>query len=150
MKRIQCTHCKTILTVDHILPGETYSCPKCGLLLVKTSSDDILSEEPGCPYCGTGIRDGDVSIFCPSCGVEYHQECWLDSEGCATYGCSQTGILKAPPMKITQEMLDEVATRPQVAQPFMEGIPQPSFERNTGCLGMVILVLISLLVSLGV
>lgn len=149
MKRIQCTHCKTVLTIDQILPGKTYTCVKCGLVLVKTSEDDILSEEPDCPYCGTAIQNGDISVFCPVCRVEYHQECWIESEGCTTYGCSQEGILKAPPMKITQEMLDQVPTQPYSFGFPIESVPQPSLSGNTGCLEIVILMLISIIITIG-
>ena len=42
-----------------------------------------------CPYCKTKFIQGDRVIFCPSCEIPHHEECWKENEGCTVFGCSQ-------------------------------------------------------------
>ncbi|MDR0609965.1 MAG: DUF805 domain-containing protein [Planctomycetaceae bacterium] len=49
-----------------------------------------------CPICGTPVEFGESRTVCPSCQIVFHQECWLENKGCATYGCPQVNILNSP------------------------------------------------------
>ena len=40
-----------------------------------------------CPICCCEITADDQSIACIDCKTRYHEECWNDNNGCATYGC---------------------------------------------------------------
>ena len=53
-----------------------------------------------CPICSTVIFDYEEKIECPNCKIVYHKDCWIDNDGCATYGCKSTGCLKPEPLKI--------------------------------------------------
>ena len=54
---------------------------------------------PICPVCSTPVESADVRTVCTSCKVTFHQECWQENKGCATYGCNQVNALN-PPMKL--------------------------------------------------
>ena len=41
-----------------------------------------------CPYCQTPIKPGESVVFCTSCSIPHHQECWNDGRGCTTFGCN--------------------------------------------------------------
>lgn len=40
-----------------------------------------------CPYCITQIQPDDEIKLCPECEQPHHMDCWLENEGCTTYGC---------------------------------------------------------------
>lgn len=40
-----------------------------------------------CAICQTGFEAGEPSVNCPSCAAPFHQECWEENGGCASYGC---------------------------------------------------------------
>lgn len=42
-----------------------------------------------CPFCQFPIKDERQLIYCPSCKVPHHFECWEQNEGCTTYGCRE-------------------------------------------------------------
>lgn len=52
-----------------------------------------MSNAAICPFCRT-TADGEV-VTCPECGLDYHDDCWLENEGCAVPGC--TGRSAAAP-----------------------------------------------------
>ena len=43
-----------------------------------------------CPYCKTRLQQGDDIIVCSECNMPHHKECWIENEGCTTFGCSGT------------------------------------------------------------
>lgn len=43
-----------------------------------------------CPYCKTAFNDGDDIVVCNSCGMPHHRECWIENQGCTTFGCRGT------------------------------------------------------------
>ena len=43
-----------------------------------------------CPYCKTVIRPEDEIITCSQCDMPHHLECWVENQGCTTFGCSGT------------------------------------------------------------
>ncbi len=40
-----------------------------------------------CPFCQTSLREEDESYICSACGIPHHTDCWLENNGCITYGC---------------------------------------------------------------
>jgi len=40
-----------------------------------------------CPYCATRVRGEDRAVACEACETIHHRECWMETEGCTTYGC---------------------------------------------------------------
>lgn len=43
-----------------------------------------------CPYCKTEFRPGDDIIVCSECDMPHHKDCWVENQGCTTFGCSGT------------------------------------------------------------
>ena len=46
-----------------------------------------------CPYCKTEFRPGDDIIVCSECDMPHHKDCWVENQGCTTFGC--LGSIKA-------------------------------------------------------
>lgn len=40
-----------------------------------------------CAICQTGIAAGEQAGCCPACASPFHDECWAENGGCASYGC---------------------------------------------------------------
>ena len=40
-----------------------------------------------CTICQTGIVAGEHILYCPSCSLPFHSECWAENHGCSAYGC---------------------------------------------------------------
>ena len=49
-------------------------------------NDDVIGKT--CPYCQTPIKPGETVVFCSSCSIPHHQECWNEGRGCTTFGCN--------------------------------------------------------------
>ena len=59
-----------------------------------TSGSVAAAAEPCiCGVCHSAIASSDAMTPCPSCGLKFHEDCWIENRGCAAYGCSQVGIL---------------------------------------------------------
>ncbi|HOP11568.1 MAG TPA: RING finger protein [Oscillospiraceae bacterium] len=43
-----------------------------------------------CPYCKTEFAADDDIVVCSECGMPHHRECWVENQGCSTFGCSGT------------------------------------------------------------
>lgn len=43
-----------------------------------------------CPYCKTGFSDEDDIVVCSDCEMPHHKSCWVENQGCTTFGCSGT------------------------------------------------------------
>src|SRR5438876_1806454 len=53
-----------------------------------------------CSICGTLIQPDEAPSAvtrCDECKQEYHQACWDEIGGCATYGCRQAAQAEKPP-----------------------------------------------------
>ncbi|HEX7599178.1 MAG TPA: RING finger protein [Polyangia bacterium] len=64
--------------------------------------DDLKTEVPTdtvlrCATCGTRIQKADLTHACPDCAQSYHQACWDEVGGCATFGCAQAPVASKPP-----------------------------------------------------
>lgn len=47
-----------------------------------------------CQICLHAVDDGEMIQLCPACHTRYHQECWEELGGCATYGCPRMVEIK--------------------------------------------------------
>ncbi len=47
-----------------------------------------------CPYCKGVIQETDEIVVCSVCDMPHHKECWIDNQGCTTFGCP--GTISAP------------------------------------------------------
>lgn len=123
MKQIKCLKCGQITNVAQLKSGEKISCSACSALLtaIPENADTVDSK---CGYCGAEIAPGDVSVFCPECGLEFHHDCWVENQGCATYGCSQVGCLKPKPTPLPVSIPVPVPQGTSAGN-FGTGIPQP-------------------------
>ena len=45
-----------------------------------------------CTICHTLIKEGDETAHCSECENVYHQSCWDEMGGCATYGCAEAPV----------------------------------------------------------
>ena len=43
-----------------------------------------------CPYCKTEFKEGDDIVVCSSCDMPHHKDCWIENQGCTTFGCMGT------------------------------------------------------------
>jgi len=65
-------------------------------LEIATPSATSPAQEPSiCGVCHAPIIASESMTPCPSCGLKFHEDCWIENRGCAAYGCSQVGILAA-------------------------------------------------------
>ena len=51
-----------------------------------------------CSICNTQITDLDLFFTCTICDSPYHEICWKEMGGCATYGCKAAATAEKPPM----------------------------------------------------
>ena len=43
-----------------------------------------------CPYCKTQFAPGDDIVVCSDCDMPHHKDCWIENQGCTTFGCLGT------------------------------------------------------------
>ena len=60
-----------------------------------------------CPICCSEIYSHEERKQCPNCNVYYHQECWEENQGCATYGCPSS-----PEKSVQNETTNSVEWKP--------------------------------------
>ncbi|MFT3788561.1 MAG: hypothetical protein QM770_20715 [Tepidisphaeraceae bacterium] len=46
-----------------------------------------------CAACHGPIQPGEATHTCVQCNAQHHADCWTENRGCATYGCSEVGVL---------------------------------------------------------
>ncbi|MBU9745049.1 hypothetical protein KTH81_14575 [Lachnospiraceae bacterium ASD3451] len=46
-----------------------------------------------CPYCKTAFTEYDDLVICSKCEMPHHKSCWIENQGCTTFGC--TGTIQA-------------------------------------------------------
>lgn len=43
-----------------------------------------------CPYCKGEFKEDDEVVICSACEMPHHKECWIQNQGCTTFGCAGT------------------------------------------------------------
>ena len=43
-----------------------------------------------CPYCKCAFEPGDNIVVCSDCDMPHHMDCWVENQGCTTFGCQGT------------------------------------------------------------
>ena len=84
MTTIKCDHCGSFNTYFEIDTSKEIHCTNCGALLPVSSNNDAF-----CAICQTTVSSDEPTSSCPSCGSNYHAECWEENGGCAVYGCPE-------------------------------------------------------------
>lgn len=46
-----------------------------------------------CPFCKTEFKPNDEIVVCSECDMPHHKDCWVENQGCTTFGC--LGTIKA-------------------------------------------------------
>lgn len=46
-----------------------------------------------CPFCKTEFKPNDDIVVCSECDMPHHKDCWIENQGCTTFGC--LGTIKA-------------------------------------------------------
>lgn len=47
-----------------------------------------------CPFCKTILNEGDEAVVCSACDMPHHKDCWVENQGCTTFGC--LGTINSP------------------------------------------------------
>ncbi len=45
-----------------------------------------------CPYCQFPIKQKSEAVYCKSCNIPHHRDCWQENKGCTTFGCKETKV----------------------------------------------------------
>ncbi|MEZ0227654.1 MAG: RING finger protein, partial [Planctomycetota bacterium] len=53
----------------------------------RPAGDEIAGR--ACPICQTQVVRGESVVACPACELNYHEECWIENQGCGAYGCAE-------------------------------------------------------------
>lgn len=59
-----------------------------------------------CPYCKTPFIEEDEIVVCNTCDMPHHKSCWIDNQGCTTFGC--LGTIKAADSSQTTVTTNEI------------------------------------------
>ncbi len=60
-----------------------------------------------CPFCKTEIRADDEIVICSECEMPHHLECWIENQGCTTFGCLGTiDVANSNVTSVTTDRLD--------------------------------------------
>ena len=43
-----------------------------------------------CPFCKSKFEQGNDIVLCSSCDMPHHKVCWIENQGCTTFGCLGT------------------------------------------------------------
>lgn len=43
-----------------------------------------------CPYCKCVLTEEDEIVVCSECEMPHHRDCWIENQGCTTFGCMGT------------------------------------------------------------
>ena len=43
-----------------------------------------------CPYCKCVLTEDDEIVVCSECEMPHHRDCWIENQGCTTFGCLGT------------------------------------------------------------
>jgi TM2 domain-containing membrane protein YozV len=69
-----------------------------------------------CPYCRSGMEEGDSVVVCSGCHMEHHSDCFEENGGCTVFGCAN-----AP----AEEIRVSVSTQELNSSPQISAAPRP-------------------------
>jgi hypothetical protein len=72
--------------------GDSYpkSEKRCDVVLDRSNQEELRKKGSGqekCCFCSAPFDEADSDYFCPGCVLRYHEQCWIDNQGCAATGC---------------------------------------------------------------
>lgn len=67
-----------------------------------------------CPYCKTVIKADENIIVCSDCGMPHHKECWIENQGCTTFGC--LGTIQGVNQSAVQQNTAQIPPQPSEEQ----------------------------------
>jgi hypothetical protein len=79
-----------------------------------------LKPAADCGICHSSIAPGEQTTACPECASTFHQSCWIENHGCATYGCGQVKSLEP---QGEQEAADSQPTMDAAIEPASPPFP---------------------------
>lgn len=59
-----------------------------------------------CPFCKSEFKTDDEIVVCSDCDMPHHKECWIENQGCTTFGC--LGSIKSVDGKATSVTATEI------------------------------------------
>lgn len=100
-----------------------------------------------CPYCKTAFVEGDEIVQCSACEMPHHKDCWIENQGCTTFGCQ--GTIRGLDGQAYSQMMAAGAQRGQQAAAYQrpvygqngyafagqEQAGRPDFGARTGVYG---------------
>jgi DNA-directed RNA polymerase subunit RPC12/RpoP len=95
--------CGKRLRVSDDRVGQKVRCPACGFVILATSRAPVATDAPKaaartatavdagrmCSICLSAVAAGETLVACDQCELPFHEECWNENGGCATYGCAR-------------------------------------------------------------
>lgn len=60
-----------------------------------------------CPFCKTEFKEGDDIVVCSTCDMPHHKDCWIENQGCTTFGC--LGTIKSADEAVTSVTENEMS-----------------------------------------
>jgi TM2 domain-containing membrane protein YozV len=95
--------------------------------------------EPVCPYCRMPFDEASPPrIFCTSCGMPHHEDCYQENGGCTVFGC-KCAPADDPKLQVSQSDLSAVSIPVQQYVPAMQqpvSAPRSQPSRYGGPLGL--------------
>lgn len=95
--------------------------------------------EPVCPYCRMPFDEASPPrIFCTSCGMPHHEDCYSENGGCTVFGC-KCAPADDPKLEVSQSDLSAVSMPAQQYAPVAQqvsSVPQYQPSRYGGPLGL--------------
>ncbi len=68
-----------------------------------------------CPFCKTEFAETDDVVVCSVCDMPHHKDCWVENQGCTTFGC--TGTIKTADNSPSPIITNETGYNNAPAQP---------------------------------
>jgi hypothetical protein len=126
--------CGELMWAASQLAGRSAQCAACGAKMKIPGSPSRASgsghnPEPGtpppkraadCGICHSSIIPAELTTTCPECASTFHQSCWNENHGCATYGCGQVNSLEP---QAEQEAADSQPTMDVAIEPASPPFP---------------------------
>ncbi len=87
----ECRLCSAPLAVPRPPGSEAAATPPSA----RPTQQSEAVARPTCGVCHGQVQPLEESTRCPSCGTDFHAECWAENGGCSVYGCGQVSMAVA-------------------------------------------------------